>query len=192
MDKIRQRPPFSHLYHSYPAVAAVVTVKRGDVMNAMACAWHSPLSFNPPLYGVLLTPRRFSYALILEAGAFGVNFLPFEKADLIAGVGRNSGRDLDKFATFAIAVESESLAESRAPILKEAYAAYECRLMEHRPYGDHELFVGEILSVYQAAQAFDEEGVLQVSRFSPALYLGADLYTTASNQAPLRQRGTRP
>lgn len=190
MEKTRQVPPFSHLYHSYPAVAAVVTVKSGERRNAMACAWHSPLSFSPPLYGVLLTPKRFSYALILDAGVFGINFLPFDKADIIAGVGRNSGHDLDKFAAFSIAVDA--LPDSRAPILQDAYAAYECRLVEHRPYGDHELFVGEIIVVYQASQAFDEDGVLQVNRVRPALYLGADLYTTASNESPVRKRGERP
>ncbi len=190
MEKTLHLPPFSHLYYSYPAVAAVVTVKSGERTNAMACAWHSPLSFNPPLYGVLLTPKRFSYALILETGMFGVNFLPFEKADIIAGVGRNSGRDLDKFTVFSIAVES--FPDSHAPILRDAYAAYECRLVEHRPYGDHELFTGEIVAVYQSPQVFDEEGILQVNRVRPALYLGADLYTTASEQSLVRKRGERP
>ncbi len=190
MEKIVLSPPFSHLYQSYPAVAAVVTVQSGERKNAMACAWHAPLSFNPPLYGILLTPKRFSYNLILQAGVFGVNFLPFEKADLIAGVGRNSGRDLDKFAVFSLAVET--LPEARVPILEDAYAAYECRLLEHRSYGDHELFVGEIEKIYETPLAFDEEGVPQVQRFRPALYLGADLYTTVSDQTPVRKRGERP
>ncbi len=189
MEKVVVSPPFPHLYQSYPAVAAVVTVKHGDRMNAMACAWHAPLSFEPPLYGILLTPRRFSYELILQAGAFGVNFLPFEKADLIAAVGRNSGRELDKFTVFSIALEA--FPDARVPILKDAYAAYECRLLEHRPYGDHELFVGEMITIYEAPSAFDEEGVPQVERFQPALYLGADLYTTTTDQPPVRKRGKR-
>lgn len=190
MEKELQSPPFSHLYHSYPAVAAVVTAQSGTRRNAMACAWHSPLSFQPPLYGVLLTPKRFSYALIVETGVFGVNFLPFEKADIIAGVGRNSGRDLDKFSAFSIAVAA--FPDSRVPVLQDSYAAYECRLVEHRPYGDHELFVGEIVAIYQASQAFDEKGVLQVNRVRPALYLGDDLYTTTTDRPAVRKRGERP
>jgi flavin reductase (DIM6/NTAB) family NADH-FMN oxidoreductase RutF len=187
MDKIAQNS-VSHLNHFYPAVAAVVTVRSGERMNAMACAWHSALSFAPPLYGVLISPKRFSYQLILDAGTFGVNFLPFEKAELIAGVGRNSGRDVDKFSAFSIA--TEPLPDAIAPILKDAYAAYECRLAARHPCGDHDLFVGEIVRVHQAPETFTEEGVLDVSRVRPALYLGTDWYIPLTTEPPRRLRGT--
>jgi len=175
------------LYQHYPAVAAVVTVQAGERKNALACAWHSALSFTPPYYGVLISDKRYSYRLIVEAGAFAVNFLPFEQADLIAKVGRNSGRDMDKFATFHIEIENQP--DALAPILKDAYAAYECRLVERHPCGDHDLFIGEILRTYQAEQAFSGEGVLRVEHIRPALYLGSDWYTSTTATAPLRQRG---
>ncbi len=186
MDKITQNS-VGHLNHFYPAVAAVVTVRSGERMNAMACAWHSALSFTPPLYGVLISSKRFSYQLILDAGAFGVNFLPYDKAEMIAGVGRNSGREVDKFAAFAIAVEP--LPDALAPILKDAYAAYECRLAARHPCGDHDLFVGEIVRVHQAPEVFTEDGILDFSRIQSALYLGADWYVTTSRENPRRLRG---
>ncbi|PJH75983.1 MAG: flavin reductase, partial [Anaerolineae bacterium CG_4_9_14_0_8_um_filter_58_9] len=180
----------AHLNHFYPAVAAVVTVRSGERMNAMACAWHSALSFTPPLYGVLISSKRFSYQLIIDAGAFGVNFLPYEKAELIARVGRNSGRDVDKFTTFSIAIEP--LPDALAPILKDAYAAYECRLAARHPCGDHELFVGEIVRVHHAPETFTEDGVLDVSRVRPALYLGADWYIYPTGEPPRLLRGALP
>jgi len=189
MDKIIQNS-VSHLNHFYPAVAAVVTVRSGERVNAMACAWHSALSFTPPLYGVLISSKRFSYQLILDAGAFGVNFLPYDKAEMIAGVGRNSGREVDKFAAFAIAIEP--LPDALAPILKDAYAAYECLLAARHPCGDHDLFVGEIVRTYQAPDAFTEDGVLDVSRVRPALYLGADWYIYPTEEPPRLLRGALP
>jgi flavin reductase (DIM6/NTAB) family NADH-FMN oxidoreductase RutF len=186
MNKITQSL-VSHLNHFYPAVAAVVTVRSGERMNAMACAWHSALSFTPPLYGVLISSKRFSYQLIMDAGAFGVNFLPYEKAELIARVGRNSGQDVDKFTMFSIAVEP--LPDVIAPILKDAYAAYECQLSARHPCGDHDLLVGEIVRVHQAPELFTEEGVLDVSRVQPALYLGADWYVNTSRENPRRFLG---
>lgn len=176
-----------NLNHFYPAVAAVVSVQGGERPNALACAWHSALSFRPPLYGVLIAPKRFSYDLIVAAGAFAVNFLPFEKAEKIAGVGRNSGRDLDKFSAFDL--KTEPLPDALAPVLQDAYAAYECRLVERHVCGDHDLFVGEIVRVYMEPGAFDADSALAVERIHPALYLGADLYTTTVEAPPRRLRG---
>lgn len=175
-----------HLNYSYPAVATVVTMFGRERPNALACVWHTALSFNPPLYGVLISPKRYSYGLLIEAGAFAVNFLPFERAEKIAGVGRNSGRDLDKFQSFDL--KTEPLTDALAPILQDAYAAYECRLVERRTYGDHDLFVGEIVRIHLDEAAFTEKR-LAVERVHPALYLGADLYTTTVETMPRLLQG---
>ena len=45
------------LYEFYPAVAAVLTVEHDGRRNAMAMAWHTILSFNPPLFGLWSRPR---------------------------------------------------------------------------------------------------------------------------------------
>jgi len=161
-------------YQHYPSVAAVVTARAGEKANAMAAAWHSSLSFEPPLYGVAISPKRFTHDLLLEAGEFGVNFLPFEKAAIIAAVGGSTGREVDKFQAFKIAEEKP--VTTSVPILAEAYAAYECKLVSHHTFGDHTWFVGEILRVHLLEEVLTEEGVLNLERVAPALYLGAELY----------------
>lgn len=173
MSKIRTEDIGSFLHH-YPKLAAVVTVKARERENALAVAWHCALSFDPPLYAVSISPKRFSYELILEAKEFTVNFLPIESRWLIASVGRTSGREFDKFAKFQIAKE-ESL-KIKSPVLKDAYAAYECKLVEHHTYGDHELFVGEVVAVHYLKEALDERGVPNLDEMKPAFYLGRDLY----------------
>lgn len=163
---------------------AVVTVKVKEKATVMAAAWHSALSYDPPLYGVLISPKRFSYRRILEAQEFAVNFLPFEKAEIIAAVGRNTTQEIDKFQAFSIELEPP-LAIS-APILKDAYAAYECRLAAHHPYGDHTLFVGEIVMVHKLPEAFTADGVPDLAHIRPTLYLGNNLYTQPSQEEPVR------
>ncbi len=164
-------------YHHYPRVAAVVTARAGGKANAMAAAWHSALSRKPPLYGVAISPKRFSHDLILEAGEFGVNFLPFDRAGIIAAVGGSTGQEVDKFRVFKIAEEKP--VSTSAPILTEAYAAYECKLMSHHTFGDHAWFVGEIVMVHLVEGALTDEGILDLSSVKPAMYLGADRYVTA-------------
>ncbi|GAJ12693.1 unnamed protein product, partial [marine sediment metagenome] len=78
-------------YQHYPRVAVVVTARARGRDNAMAAAWHMPISFRPPLYGVSISPKRFTYQLIVDSKEFGVNFLPFEAAELIASVGGSQG-----------------------------------------------------------------------------------------------------
>jgi len=173
-------------YHHYPAVAAVVTARFGEKANAMAAAWHSSLSRKPPLYGVAISPKRFTHDLILEAGEFGVNFLPFDRAGIIAAVGGSTGKEVDKFRVFSIAEEKPVL--TLAPILAEAYAAYECKLVSHYTFGDHTWFVGQILMVHLLEETFTQEGVLNLERVMPSLYLGADLYLSPSPESICRLR----
>jgi transposase len=92
----------------------------------------------------------------------------------IAAVGRTSGREFEKFAKFQVATEKPL--KIKSPILKDAYVAYECKLVEHHTYGDHEWFVGEVVAVHYLKEALDERGVLNLDKIKPAFYLGEDLY----------------
>jgi len=168
-------------YQHYPRVAAILTVNAGGKKNAMAAAWHSAISFKPPLYGVSVAPKRYTYKLIVEAAEFGINFVPFEKAELIASVGGSGGGEIDKFRKFNIA-EEEPL-KTGVPILKDAYAAYECRLVDNKTYGDHAWMVGEIVAVHFTDDFFTAKGTLDLNKLNPALYLGAELYITAHSRS---------
>jgi len=64
----------------YPKMAVIVTASSKGKDNAMTAAWHSSISRNPPLYGVSISPKRFTYQLIAESKEFAINFIPWEKA----------------------------------------------------------------------------------------------------------------
>jgi flavin reductase (DIM6/NTAB) family NADH-FMN oxidoreductase RutF len=168
-------------YHHYPRVAAVVTAHSQGKENAMALAWHAPISVAPPLYGVALAAKRFTYKLIAESKEFGVNFLPFDEAELVAAVGGSSGERIDKFSRFNIAKDKPL--KTQVPILSAAYAAYECKLADDRLYGDHRLVVGEIVAVHVLEEAFGLGETLDISKVSPTLYIGSERYVTASCEA---------
>ena len=162
----------------YPRVAIIVTAQAKGKANAMAVAWHSVISVNPPLYGVLIATKRFTHQLIADSKEFGVNFLPFEMAELVASVGGSSGREMDKFQKFNIALDKP--VKTAVPILKNAYAAYECRLVDDKLYGDNRLLVGEIVAVHWLEEAFTPEGTLDSDKISPILFLGRDVYLTTA------------
>ncbi|MGB8953368.1 MAG: flavin reductase family protein [Candidatus Aminicenantales bacterium] len=160
----------------YPYTVALVGARSGGQTNFMSCAWHTALSFNPPLFGVLISKKRFTHGIISEAREFTVNFLSFESVKLSALMGRKSGREMDKLETFQVKLAPSKVIHS--PIIKEAYVSFECKLAESRPYGDHELFVGEVLAIHEEEKSFNAEGILNVGKTHPLLYLGSDFYVT--------------
>ncbi len=161
-------------HHHYPKLAVIVTCHAQGRDNAMAVAWFSSISQKPPLIGISIAPKRYTYELIMESKEFGINFLSLEKADLIAGTGGCPGKEVDKFERFNLE-KDESLVTS-VPILKAAYAAYECTLFSSYTIGDHEWFVGEIVATHYDEEAFTSTGHLDLTEVNPALFMGAELY----------------
>jgi flavin reductase (DIM6/NTAB) family NADH-FMN oxidoreductase RutF len=163
-------------YQHYPRIAVVVSAYHEGKADAMTCGWHTPLSSKPPLFAVLLSPKRFTYKLIVDSGEFAVNFMPADEAPLLAAIGGTKGAVIDKFATLGIARDTPL--KTNAPVLADAYAAYECKLVEDREYGDHRMLVGEVVAVHWLEEAFVNGEALDLKAMAPALYLGNDKYLT--------------
>lgn len=173
----------------YPKTAVIVTASACGKDNAMTAAWHSSISRHPPLYGFSISPERFTYQLITASKEFGINFMPWQKASLAARVGGTSGQKMDKFERFDI--EKEKPLRTEVPILKDAYAAYECKLVDSKPYGDHIWVVGEIVALHCLEEAFTSEKILDLAKIKPILYLGSEEFyaTTDKDSLQLIKRG---
>jgi flavin reductase (DIM6/NTAB) family NADH-FMN oxidoreductase RutF len=119
--------------------------------------------------------------MLSESKQFGINFMPFEKAEMIASVGGSSGSFTDKFTEFNLA--EDRAIKTEVPILKDAYTAYECRIIDNRVIGDHAWITGEIVAVHVAENVFKENGILDLNLVQPALYLGAETYCAAERNS---------
>ncbi len=172
-----------HFYYHYPAVATIVTSHADGRDNAMGVAWHTAISRDPPIYCVSISSKRFTHGLIKASGEFVVNFMPWEKRELVAKVAGCSGKDVDKFRAFAIAAQPGN--EVAAPVLADAYAAYECRVMEGLTLGDHDLFVGKIVAVHWDESVFTNDEMADPEQTHPVLYLGGDYYAMATGSVPM-------
>lgn len=161
------------LYQEYPSTVAVVGAKLGNTVNFMAAAWHTMLSFSPPLFAVLISPKRFTHSLIEQSGEFTASFLPYSHSRIVELLGRHSGKDLNKVEAFNLRLEEGH--NVKCPYLKDAIAVYECQVVDAPTYGDHTLFAGKIVGVHYDPEAFDKEGR---PVYQALLYLGKDAYTT--------------
>lgn len=168
-------------YQHYPRAAAIVTVNDAGRKNAMAVAWHCPVSFNPPLYGIAISPKRYTYQMLNESKQFGINFMPWGEAETVAAVGGSSGSFTDKFTEFNLG--EDAAVKTDVAILREAYAAYECKVIDNRIFGDHAWIIGEIVAVHMASDLFQGNGVIDLDLLQPALYLGAETYCAADKNS---------
>ena len=163
----------------YPRVAALITARAGSQVNVMTAAWHMPVSYNPPLYTVAIAPKRFTYSLIAASHEFGVNFMPSDQAEVVAAVGGTHGTEINKFRAFQLGTDKPLKTE--VPILRTSYAAYECKVIDDRVYGDHRLLIGEIVAVHWLKEVFMEDGSLDLTKISPTLYLGNEHYVSTES-----------
>lgn len=162
-------------YHYYPGTVAVIGVKDGrHGANFMPAVWNAGLSFEPPLFGVAVSPKRHTHAALARGEPFSVSFFPFERAELVARLGSVSGREVNKVEAFGLEVFWGEALE--VPLLKGAFAAYELAPWERFETGDHTLFVGRVAAAWEDEAAFDQDGVPTPDRVRALLYYGRFLY----------------
>ncbi|CAM3631952.1 flavin reductase family protein [Deinococcus frigens] len=161
----------------YPGTVALVTAEHAGVRNVMAAGWHTALSAQPPMYGVLIGRERATHALVAGSGVFGINFLPAARAREVQGTGVLSLHELphkDKFARLGL----ETL--PGAPLaLADAYLYYRCRVIQTVATGDHDLFVGEVLEVRHDPACYDGQ---RLFTGEAAVYLGRSTYVTTTQE----------
>ncbi len=131
-------------YLLYPIRVALITSRHGARENVMTAAWCFPISMDPPLFGVSVSKKRFSYGLISKGKAFGINLIDASMKSHAIQAGRTSGAEKDKFAEFGIEKEYGKLG---IPLVKKSPSSIECKVVREVELGDHVVFVGEAVNI---------------------------------------------
>jgi len=166
-------------YLTYPAITPVITSGTTESPNAMAASWCTPLSVRPPLYGVSVAPKRYTYKLIRKYRDFGVCFLPFSMVDKVLGVGSVSGVEINKFERYGLGVKRAE--KINAPLIEESISALECKLVNSFEVGDHVFFVGEVVCVWVDEDLLSDI-ILDPKKAKHVFYLGNGYFTTNSDE----------
>lgn len=124
---------------------ALISTREGDTENIATMAWLSPVSFDPPLLMVAVSPRRFTHDLVLKSGEFAIMILSANQKELATLAGTRTGRKTNKWDLPEFRRLRKAPRQIGAPLLSECRASYECRLVQHFTTGDHTLFIGEVL-----------------------------------------------
>lgn len=153
----------------YPVIPVLVTAEYKGRVGGMLAAWWMQASFNPPILAVAIAPERYTYKLVKESGVFAFNLLDFSYVERAPYLGDVSERFLPgklEKAGFHI-VRGEVLG---APIVAEASAAVDLKLLKIVEAGDHDIFLGEAVAAY-AIEDF-AGGMWRLESYRPLMYLG--------------------
>ncbi|MEM4208076.1 MAG: flavin reductase family protein [Candidatus Bilamarchaeaceae archaeon] len=127
----------------YPMRVVLITTSHGEKENVMSAAWCYPLSANPPLFGVAISKKRYTYELINASKKYAINLATPQMKEAVMICGSISGRDKDKFALAKLKKEKGKI----TTVLSQSSASIECEVIDEYEAGDHIIFVGKAINV---------------------------------------------
>ncbi|MHA1214106.1 MAG: flavin reductase family protein [Candidatus Hodarchaeales archaeon] len=149
----------------YPRLTVIVSCGSIEEPNALAIAWSTPLSMNPPLIGISISEKRHSHQIIAVSKDFVVNIPNISQVRETHYLGSVSGStERDKINKSGFTIEPSN--KVKAPRIKECQVCIECRLKEIVNTGDHDLFIGEVVEIAAEESILDAWGT-DINSFSP-------------------------
>lgn len=125
-----------------------------DDDNIMVFNWFTQASFDPQLVAIGLQKTSHTYGLINDGQVFTINIFRAEDEEAVKPFTKSRAKNPDKMA----GVEFERAPETGCPVLPQAAAFIECKLVgKLETGGDHDVILGEVINaqVRKAGEAAD-------------------------------------
>ncbi|MFH0838716.1 MAG: flavin reductase family protein [Candidatus Omnitrophota bacterium] len=160
----------------YPCPVVLVSVgsPKGKA-NFMTVAWCGIICSEPPQLSVSIRPKRLTHAMIKEIKDFTINI---PKASMVKEVdlaGVISGKDVDKFEKLHFTNLPAS--KIRSPLIKECPINIECRLIDVKALGTHDMFIGEVVAVQVDEELLDKEQNIDYKKAQPLVYVQGEYWS---------------
>lgn len=165
-----------HRLLSAGPVLLVTSVLRGRVALTTV-SWFTPLSADPPIVGIAIRPNAFIHDILKRSEEFTLNVAHAEYVREVHHCGIVSSEDHDKLAETRL--HTSTARQIEAPWIDECIAHIECGLIGTQEWGDHTLFVGQILGAWAEEDAFNEGWQPQNEAGHILHHLGGKRYTVA-------------
>ena len=142
---------------------------RDETFNVMTIGWGTiGIIWSKPMFLVMVRPSRLTYDLIEQTKQFTVNVPNTGMSGAVLFCGKNSGRDVDKFAATGLTAVKSDLVD--APYIKECGLVLECRLIKTVELGLHTMFIREIIDVKADEAILGENGSPDPEKHRPFIW----------------------
>ena len=129
-----------------PGPIVLVSSAYKSERNIMTMGWHMMMEYN--LIGCYIWTRDHSRMLIEKSGECVFNIPDVSLAPTVVKIGNSTGTEIDKFATYGLTAEDGD--EVGAPLIRECFANFECRLVDRSLIRKYSVFVFEVVKAHAA------------------------------------------
>jgi flavin reductase (DIM6/NTAB) family NADH-FMN oxidoreductase RutF len=117
--------------------------------NIMTMGWHAVIEFSPSLVGCVIAESNHSFEMIRRSRECVINLPTADLVDVVVGIGNCSGDRIDKFAKFGLT--SAPGKKVAAPLIRECFANFECRVADTRLVKAYNFFILEVVKAHVPA-----------------------------------------
>ena len=157
----------------YPLPVVMVSCNRkGDKPNIVTVAWTGTICSDPAMVSISVRPERYSHDIIEETGEFVINLVTKDLTYATDYCGVRSGRDVDKFKEMNLTPLPSKMIDAVG--IEESPVNIECKVVEVKKLGSHDMFIAEVIGVN-----CDEEFILENGKID---FKNANLLTYAGNK----------
>lgn len=107
----------------------ITTISGKDIPNAAPFSFTSPMASEPPTFGFACNMKHDTWRNIMENGEFVVNFIGEEFGSLIHILEKDFPYEVNEIEKAGLTMKKSKVL--RPPRIKEAYAWFECKRVNH-------------------------------------------------------------
>jgi flavin reductase (DIM6/NTAB) family NADH-FMN oxidoreductase RutF len=131
-----------------PGPIVLVSSAWNGKTDIMTMGWHMMMGFTPALFGCYIWDGDHSFEMMRRSKQCVINLPTTDLINEAIGIGNSTGAEIDKFEKFGLT--PVAAAKVDAPLIKECYANFECRLADGSQIRKHGLFIWEVVKAHVA------------------------------------------
>ena len=155
----------------------VVMVSCGDMnkSNIITVAWTGIVNTDKPMCYISVRKKRYSHDIIAKNKEFVINLTNKQLTYATDWCGVRTGAKVDKFKEMHLTKEKGKFV--KCPLIKESPVSIECKVVEIKELGSHDMFMAEILSIDADEKYIDNKGAFDITKCDLITYANGKYFT---------------
>lgn len=160
----------------YPLPVVMVSCNRkGEKPNIVTVAWTGTICSDPAMVSISVRPERYSHDIIEETCEFVINLVTKDLTYATDYCGVRSGRDVDKFKEMNLTPFPSKMIDAVG--IEESPVNIECKVVEVKKLGSHDMFIAEVVNVTVDDRYMDENNKFNLNDSDLVAYSHGEYFT---------------